>query len=268
MKFAFQCVQLCILFQSLSAFCTPNLPRSHDTSRMMSRDDEVFVRDSFRAFGVAATIFAFGFMNAPAPAAAANQAQNHVFSTSIQVSETIKTMDFSLPSSYGAISDAKASGVEKLSREENILTGIEVKKAPKAKSSSSDSFSLGGKQLSPEEKAALAAERQAEREAIAAEKQALEAEKQVEKEATAAAKRTEKEAMEVERAAQKATADAEKGEKIKEAKEAKAKAEAAKAEKDSQKASEANFAGAEFVDMGLPSYGDATATKGKGAFSI
>ena len=51
-------------------------------------------------------------------------------------------------------------------------------------------------------------------------------------------------------------------------KEAKAKAAMEAEEKAAEKAKKANLAGAEFVDMGLPSYGDATKSKEKSSYSI
>jgi hypothetical protein len=176
-------------------------------------------------------------------------------------------MDFSLPSSYKAISDAKASAVDELSNEENVLTGTKVNKAPKkTKSSSNEGPSFGGPSLTSEEKAQLAAQKRAEREAAGAKKAALEAEKKSEREALSAERQAEKEVQAAERATEKAKTDAERGENQKAAKEAKEKMEAAKAAKAEQREKENGLKGAEFVDMSLPSY---TSTgKEKSAFRL
>ena len=201
----------------------------------MAADDDDIMRKTIHAFGVAATVLAFSAFNAPAFAeeslVARPQRPDVIFSSSIQVSETISTMDFSLPSSYDAISDAKSSAVGELVLEENLLTGNKVKKAApkKAKSSNVKGSGSGGEALTPEEKAQLAIQKKAEREAAAAEKQA-------EKAALAAEKAAQKEVQSARRAVEKV---------------------------------ESTLKGAEFVDMSLPSYGDSAGTaREKSVFSL
>mmetsp|Transcript_44618 Transcript_44618/g.107511 ORF Transcript_44618/g.107511 Transcript_44618/m.107511 type:complete len:162 (-) Transcript_44618:66-551(-) len=161
----------------------------------------------------------------------------------MQVAETIKTMDFSLPSSYDSISDVKKSSVDALTQEENLLTGTVVKKVPKP---ATERMGLSPK-MSDEEKKA--------------QKEAMEAQKKADKEAAAAAKA----AADVEKKAEREIAAKEKAAAKKAQAEAKAKAEAAKEEA----AKEKQYSDVKFVDTGLPSYDDSAKVKGKsGAFSL
>mmetsp|Transcript_8524 Transcript_8524/g.12546 ORF Transcript_8524/g.12546 Transcript_8524/m.12546 type:complete len:181 (+) Transcript_8524:408-950(+) len=171
-----------------------------------------------------------------------------VMGPSIQVAEKITTMDFSLPSSYDKIADVKTNAKEELTVEENLITGTKRKAAPKA---SSDSISFG-KQLTEEEKAAISAEREAKKEALAAEKAAIAAEKAAEKEAQAAEAAAQQKARAEQQAADKEQKAVEKAQK--------AAAEARESKKASSK-----YSAADIVDMGLPSYSDAASTSGKKA---
>lgn len=253
MKLSIQNIAACLLLsENAAAFSTTSLRKNHGaavTSLQTSKasNDEPLM-NSMKAFGVAASILAFG-----SPAFAETQSQDLFYSpSSIQIAETIKTMDFSLPSSYDAIADVKKDSIGELSREENLLTGTVKKAAPKK---ATERVVL--QNLTDEEKQAKkeaeAAERKADKEAAAAEKQAA-----------AAEKKAEKEALDKERAADKAAANKAKAEEKKAKAEAKAKADAKKEEK----ATEKSYDNVEFVDTGLPSYGDSTATRGRGTFSL
>lgn len=184
-------------------------------------------------------------------------------SSSIQLSKTITTMDMALPSSYDSISDATASGTAELTVETNVITNTSRKKVSTASTSSNSSKDRGRKALSDEEKAALAAEKQAERELLAAEekaeKEALAAEKAAEREAIAAQKAAERELLAKEKAAENERRAEEKAQLLASQKAAKALAE----EKKEKQASEAKFKGADFVDMALPSYDDNAAATGE-----
>jgi hypothetical protein len=152
---------------------------------------------------------------------------NGIYSSTVTLSEVIKTMDFSLPSSYDTISDPVASGVDELT----IYQGktqpkkVEKKKEPKKATSVNKGFSLpsfGGdvsgekptinsdafKPKTAEEKAAVLAARRAEREEAAATalREKAEAEKQAaaERDANIKAARLEKIAKREEEAAKKA----------------------------------------------------------------
>jgi hypothetical protein len=218
---------------------------------------------AFGAVGLVAAVLASGGSSAvaamamadgvpPAPPAIVRVDSTAVSSSTIQLSETIKTMEFSLPSSYDSISDAKSAATDELTVTVNPPVGG-GKRAPKAKSGVSGG---GSKQpaMTSEERAALQAARQAAKEAEAAAKAAARAADKEAAEQAAAAKRE----------AQTAVREAEKAAK---AAEAKLKKEAA-AEKEAQKAA-AVSSNVEFVDMGLPSYGDSAKTEGKkSAFAL
>lgn len=152
---------------------------------------------------------------------------NGIYSSTVTLSEAIKTMDFSLPSSYDSIADPVASGVDELtiSTDKNAAKKVDKKKAAPKKSPSVNkglslpSFGSGGgekpainsdafKPKSAEEKAAVLAARRAEREeaAAAAVREKAEAEKQAaaERDANIKAARLEKIAKREEEAAKKA----------------------------------------------------------------
>lgn len=234
MKLSYQNLIVFFLFTRATAFLSPPVPAGMTTKttlQMVNKNEDSFA-NSFRAFGIAAAIFtAVGSPTHVMAQIPLSQSQDMIYSSSIQVAETIKTMDMSLPSSYDAISDVKKSSVEELTQEENLLTGTVVKKVPKA---ATERIGVGEKMTS-EQKAALKAEeaarKKAEKEAAAAEKVALAKVKAAEK------------------AAQK---------------EAKAKADAKKEEKSMEK----QYESYKFVDAGLPSYGDSTTTKERSAFSL
>ena len=228
MKLLLQSALAYLLFSEASAFATisRNGKMPVSTALEAAKEPNNHLVDSMKALGVAAAIFGFG-LSTPSNA----EAQDFFGGSSIQVAETIKTMEFSLPSSYDSISDVKKNSVDALTQEENLLTGTVVKKTPKA---ATEKMGFAPK-ISDEEKKAMEAAKKAEREAIAKEK-----------------------------AAERAIAEKEKAMAKKAKAEAKAKADAAKEEAEKEK----QYNDYKFVDAGLPSYGDSTTKKAKGAFSI
>ena len=198
-------------------------------------------------------------------------------SSSIHISKTITTMEFSLPSSYDTISSATASGTNELTVETDTITNTSRKKVVSSPSSTSsdnnnnnNGFSLpsfgngiGGNgnndsNLSDEERAALAAERKAEREALAllksAEREAIAAEKAAEKEAIAQAKSAERDAIAQQQAEDNERLAIQRQKEKVERKEAALVQKAVQDEKSASKASNSKFKGAEFVDFSMPSY--------------
>jgi|AntRauTorckE5430_2_1112549.scaffolds.fasta_scaffold09400_2 hypothetical protein len=201
-----------------------------------------------------------------------------VSSSSFNLAKTITTMDMSLPSAYDKISSAKSSSTAELTLETDSITQTSRKKASTStksndssgSSSSGSMFSLpsmGGNNdnnLTDEEKAVIAAEKKAEREAIAIaraeEREAISAEKAAEREAIASAKVAEKEALAIQKAEENERFAEERAV---ERAEKKASAKAAKMdqeEKSEAKASAQKFNKADFVDFAMPSY-DAGAKK-------
>ncbi|KAL3807203.1 hypothetical protein ACHAXA_008915 [Cyclostephanos tholiformis] len=139
-------------------------------------------------------------------------------SSSIQLSATIQTMDFSLPSSYDSLSDPIASGVDELTETIVINTGGSKKIGTPTGGSSAK-----------EQAEAARAERVAQRKATEL------AQSQLDKQA--AKERDENiKAMRLERAAKRAAAQAEK--------------EAAAADD----AKDAKFKGVKFLDTSMPTY--------------
>ena len=197
-------------------------------------------------------------------------------SSSIHISKTITTMEFSLPSSYDTISSATASGTNELTVETDTITNTSRKKVVSSPSSTSSdnnnnnngfslpSFGNGGgnsnndSNLSDEERAALAAERKAEREALAllksAEREAIAAEKAAEKEAIAQAKSAERDAIAQQQAEDNERLAIQRQKEKVERKEAALVQKAVQDEKSASKASNSKFKGAEFVDFSMPSY--------------
>ena len=161
---------------------------------------------------------------------------NAVYSSTMTLSDVIKTMDFSLPSSYDNIADPVASGVDELttSTVKGSSKKVEKKKVEKKKSApatnkglSLPSFGGGGgdkptinsdafKPKTAEEKAADLAARRAEREeaANAAIREKAEAERRAaaERDANIKAARLEKIAKREEEAAKKAAEESAKRE--------------------------------------------------------
>ena len=195
-------------------------------------------------------------------------------SSSIHISKTITTMEFSLPSSYDTISSATASGTNELTVETDTITNTSRKKVVSSPSSTSSdnnnngfslpSFGNGGgnsnndSNLSDEERAALAAERKAEREALAllksAEREAIASEKAAEKEAIAQAKSAERDAIAQQQAEDNERLAIQRQKEKVERKEAALVQKAVQDEKSASKASNSKFKGAEFVDFSMPSY--------------
>lgn len=210
--------------------------------------------------------------------AGADLTSSQVSSSSFNLAKTITTMDMSLPSAYDKISSAKSSSTAELTLETDSITQTSRKKASTStksndssgSSSSGSMFSLpsmGGNNdnnLTDEEKAVIAAEKKAEREAIAIaraeEREAISAEKAAEREAIASAKVAEKEALAIQKAEENERFAEERAV---ERAEKKASAKAAKMdqeEKSEAKASAQKFNKADFVDFAMPSY-DAGAKK-------
>lgn len=244
MKLLLQSAVTFFLFTEASAFAAVSRNGNRPVSSALeaAKQNNNHLADSMRAFGVAATIFAFSF-GTPSNV----QAQDFLGDSSIQVAETIKTMDFSLPSSYDSISDVKKNSVDELSQETNVLTGTVVKKAPKPVTERATLSPKMSDEEKKAQKAAMEAQKKADKEAAAAAKAAAEAEKKAEQEILAK-----------EKAAAKAAA-----------KQMKAEAQAKKEAVKEAAAKEKQLSGVEFVDTGLPSYGDATPMRGgKSAFSL
>lgn len=125
---------------------------------------------------------------------------NALYSSTVTLSDVIKTMDFSLPSSYDSIADPVASGVDELTIVQGQAPSKKVEKKKEQKKATSvnkgmsvPSFFGGGekptidpdafKPKTTEEKAAILAARRAEREAEA--EAAARAKVEAEKEARA-----------------------------------------------------------------------------------
>ena len=170
-------------------------------------------------------------------------------SSTLHLSEQIRTMDFSMPSSYDSISDIKTNSVDELSKTTEVRPSRPNKKAaePKQKMPA----------MTAEERVAYKKEMEAKRDQIAAEKAAEQKEIAAEKAAEAKA-RAEQTARDREAAA---AAKAEKEDAAKVEKEA---AAAAKAEKQNLEV----LKGAEFIDTGMPSYSGSTSGTKKSAFSL
>ena len=259
----------------MEAAAAANVPRQDAMMLMASRgsniNDDFISKTSSNdvgilgALGLAAAVLTSGGSSAVAASGMAQHVPSapieitstsiNIQSSTIQLSETIKTMDFSLPSSYDTISDAKSSATDELTVTVNAPTGGGGgKKAPKAKSSGG-----GGSSKQPamtsEERAALKAAREAQKEAEAA--------------AKAAARAADKEAAEAAaKAKQEAAAAVREAEKVAKQAEAKLKKEAAAEKAEAKKAATVSSS-VEFVDMGLPSYSDSAKTEGKkSAFSL
>jgi len=204
------------------------------------------------ALGLAAAVLASG--GVPAMAATTTATITNVqASSTIHLSETIKTMEFSLPSSYDSIADAKSAATDELTVTVNPTTG--ATRAPRAKSSGGGGGGSKQPAMTSEERAALKAARDAQK---AAEQAAREAAAAADKDAAAAA-------AEAKRTAAAAVRELEKEQK---AAEAKLKKEAA-AEKQESKKAAAISSNVDVVDMGLPSYSESAKTEGKkSAFSL
>lgn len=248
------------------------------------------VQQSFRAFGIAVAILALNSGVAPHAAASIDSSeQRSISSTSIQIAAEIKTMDFSLPSSYDSISDTRVSGVDELAKVENI-SSVTKKKSTSTKPPPSEKkfgFPSNGAVMTTkqpkltdeeraaleaqkaEEKLALAKEKSAERKALADEKAAIAAEKE-------ATKLTEQEAKATEQLERKRLLDEARASEKSKNQEANEQRKLANKENTSKTAAEMvskssaeKLSGAKFVDMGLPSYSESSQTgRGKSAFSL
>jgi len=187
------------------------------------------------------------------------------FSSMTLSSKIIETMDFSLPSSYDSIADANANGAAELVSSETALPtqGSTSKKATKAKKSTPDAPTPS---MTAEEKAAIAAEKSAQREAVEAQRKALVAEDLAEKQALSAQKKAEQLAYNEKKAGER--------EAEKESQKAFAANEGAVAREEKRLTPVEQFSGgsankaksmmgADFVDMGMPSYGSTAGSSGK-----
>ena len=192
-----------------------NAARSHSALASMKdgNEEQTSQPNAFRNF-VAVSAITLGLLSPSSDALAAQdttfsppQNYNALQSSTVTLSEVIRTMDFSLPSSYDSIADPIAAGTEELT--DGILPGGKTapkKKAPPKKSAKPSggggakgvgismpkldfggSGSSGGstdvnpnafKPLTPEEKAAALAARRAEREEAAAQEKAESAAKE------------------------------------------------------------------------------------------
>uniref|UniRef100_A0A7S4M6Y1 Uncharacterized protein n=2 Tax=Odontella aurita TaxID=265563 RepID=A0A7S4M6Y1_9STRA len=273
MKVVLKCAALVLIAAPLDGFTTiPSFRHATDTfptAVAMAKSPENSESNCLNLFAAAAVVSAscLAFVGGAGAAPITQNVDlrsNALQSSSIELSATVQTMDMSLPSSYSAISDAKASGVAELAQEENLITGTKKKVTPKPSSKTGGGMSMptGGTPLTEEEKAALAAERQAAREAAAVEKAALAAEKAAEREAAAAEKAAEQKALAEQNAAEREVNQRAATAKAAERAEAKAAADADKAAKKAAKEAESKFKGAEIIDMGLPSYSDSAAVTG------
>ena len=249
------------------SFCLPPSPASRLASCLaMSSDDnnhdgggpcEQSAKVSngvgvLGAFSLAAAVLASGGTPAvaaavtdlpPSTASATRTVGSLQPSSTLHLSETIKTMEFSLPSSYDSISDAKSAATDELT------VTVNPTKAPRAKSGGGGKSKEQQPAMTSEERAALKAAREAQKEA---DKAAREAAAAADKEAAAAA-------AEAKRQAAAAVRELEKEQK---AAAAKLKREAA-AEKQESKKAAAVSSNVEFVNMGLPSYSESAPTEGK-----
>jgi hypothetical protein len=216
---------------------TPSVHRSSPIILAAAKDDRPFA--PIRNF-VAISSITFGLLSPTSDVLAAQDTiyrptslDNAMSSSTVTLSDVIRTMDFSLPSgSYDSIAAPVASGTDELTKSEDPRANAKkaVKKAAPAKKASSGganrgvsiampSFGGGGgsapavssdayKPLTAEEKKAVLAQRRAEREAAAAQEKAdtAAAEKQARAEVDAriAAARLERIAKREEEAAQKA----------------------------------------------------------------
>lgn len=188
--------------------------------------------------------------------------QQQSSSSSILLSAEIKTMDFSLPSSYDSISDAKG-GQDTLVIEEVKPISSPVRKVKTKAASKSSSggpplnLNIGGAAPTEEEKeAAIAARKamaeEAKQRQVQAEEAKAEAKELAKKEQQAENERRAEE-REAKRLAKKEAAASEEREKNKTFIE--------------QNSSKATFTKGDFVDMGLPSYGSPN-PNGKKGFSL
>lgn len=281
---AFKSASMALLFGAAGAFTSTGFARRVKASPSLSRTfATIFPEEKngadagdapsvFRAFGIAATAAALALNVAYVPAAVAttsdNQENSALHSSSVWLSKSVQTMDFSLPSSYDSISEATASGVNELSVVENLNTGTKTKPKPSATSASKPGGkdmslpSMGGN-LTEEEKAKIAAERKAEREAVAAAEAAEAAERKAELEAEREAKAAAAARSAEEKAAEREATTKLKAEEAKARAVAKAEAAQQKAEKEEARAAASKLKGADFVDMGLPSYEDSASSTGE-----
>lgn len=165
---------------------------------------------------------------------------NSFYSSSVTLSEVIRTMDFSLPSSYDSIADPVASGTDELTtstvKSSSPKKTAEKSSSPKKSTSANKGIAMpklefgggggGGAQISgdafkpksAEEKAAVLAQRRAEREeaAAAAKAEAAARDKQAaaERDASIKAARLERIAKREEEEAKKAAEESAKREEI------------------------------------------------------
>lgn len=203
---------------------SPSTSRPHSTlsATREPNDERATPADAIRNLA-AASALTLGLLLPSTDALAAPDIQfssnnNAVLSSTVELSATIRTMDFSLPSgSYDSIADPNASGKESLTKD-TIINTTPSKKAKKEDSGAS----------AKEAAAAARADRVAERQAKEAE--------QAKKDEQSAIERDENiKAMRLEKAAKRAEAQAAK--------------DAAAADKE-----EAKFKGATFVDTSMPTY--------------
>eukprot|EP00569_Conticribra_weissflogii_P002972 CAMPEP_0171328152 /NCGR_PEP_ID=MMETSP0878-20121228/478_1 /TAXON_ID=67004 /ORGANISM="Thalassiosira weissflogii, Strain CCMP1336" /LENGTH=269 /DNA_ID=CAMNT_0011827981 /DNA_START=12 /DNA_END=821 /DNA_ORIENTATION=+ len=226
-----------------------------------NEEHEIPPNNAIRNF-VALSAITLGLLSPPSDAVAAhyttiasNRNLNALQSSTVTLSEVIRTMDFSLPSSYNNIADPVASGSDELTTSSDPKTASSTPKKKDPKKSSGGGRGGGGisipkldfgggsgagteinsdafKPKSAEEKAAILAQRRAEREEAATK-------------AKANAAAADKKAAE-ERNANIAAARAERI--------AQRQAELAKKEAEEQAKREETFKGAKVMDASMPEY--------------
>ncbi len=268
MKTSFALVALSMTAPAALAFVPYKIPSPNVAPPLMAlasvkNDNEEYQTQSntIRHF-VALSVITLGLFSPSSDAVAAhdttiasNQQWNALQSSTVTLSEVIRTMDFSLPSSYDNIVDPVASGSNELttSSDPKVASSPPKKKEPKKSSGggrggggiSMPKLDFGGgsgggleinsdafKPKSAEEKAAVLAQRRAEREEAAAKAKA---------DAAAADKKAAEE--------RNANIAAARAERI-----AQRQAELAKKEAEEQAKREETFKGAKVMDASMPEY--------------
>jgi len=222
------------------AFVLPSSPASRSFSSLCATRDTYSERATTPQLVrnlAAASAITLGLLFPSTDAIAAEGAVSHLplndhalHSSTVELSVEIKTMDFSMPSSYDSIADPVASGTDELTNTVVVNTAASKKSskknaASKGKTNSAPSSGLSAKEASAAKRAERVAQREADEAAAAA--RAEEALK--ERDANIKAARLERVAAR----------------------------EAAKAEKEAAAAAEneeAKFKGVKFVDTSMPSY--------------
>lgn len=226
------------------ALISPSTASSRPHSTLGATKDPNNERDTFRNIA-AVSALTLGMLFPSTNALAAQDLPLHALhSSTVELSATIRTMDFSMPSSYDSISDplASAGNKEELTKDEEVPTA-----GPKRVKKVADS-GLTPKEAAAAKRAEAVANRKTQDSGLSAKESS---------EAARAAKVANRLANEAEQAARDEKALLERDANIKAAREEKiAKREAAKEEQaaaDAEK-EDAKFKDAKFVDTSMPSY--------------